>query len=264
MKSSVHIRVGVAEGTNVLLKSFYTPPFRIADISENRKSELRLMFMSSSPGILDGDDFEIKVEVGKDASLQLATQSFQRIYQMNSGAQQHMEVEIHSGGSLVYLPHPVVPHKNSLFSSSIRFDINENASLIYGEVLTPGRKMCGEIFQFKKFRNLTEIFMRHHLVYRENIFMFPQEQQLNALGLLEGFTHQASWLMIDKNITGDIIDKVYDYLEQKSKITFGITAMQVPGFVVRLLGHSAEELYDCLKHITCLAGIDKKEIVYAG
>ena len=151
-----------------------------------------------------------------------------------------------------------------MFSSTCRFHIVENATLVYGEVLTPGRKMCGEIFQFKRFRNLTEIFMDDRLVYRENIFITPQDQQLNALGLLEGFTHQASWLLIDKNITEGIIDKVFDYLESQVNITFGLTAMQVPGFVVRILGNSAEELYDCLKHITCLAGINKKEVVYAG
>jgi len=264
MKSSVHIKAGKADGRTVLLKSFFTPPFRIADISDNRKSELRLMFMSSSPGILDGDEYVIKVEVEKDANLHLETQSFQRIFQMNSGAQQHMEVEIQSGGSLIFLPHPVVPHKNSMFSSINRFHMDENASLIYGEVLTPGRKMCGEIFQFKTFRNLTEVFMSDRLVYRENIFIMPREQQLDALGLLEGFTHQASWLLIDKNINEEVIDKVFDYLEPQRNITFGLTSLQVPGFAVRILGHSAEELYDYLKHITVLAGINKKETVYAG
>lgn len=264
MRSSVHISAGIADDSTVLLKSFFTPPFRVADISENRKSELRLMLMSSSPGILDGDVYEIKVELGKDAHLQLDTQSFQRIFQMNSGAHQQLEVMIDSLGSLIYLPHPVVPHKDSMFTSTSHFHINENASLVYGEVLTPGRKMCGEIFQFKWFRNLTEIFMGGHLVYRENIFITPHEQNLKGFGMLEGFTHQASWLLIDKNITEDTIDKINDYLEHQGKITFGITALQVQGFAVRILGHSAEELYDCLKHITSLADINKKEIVYAG
>jgi len=43
------------------------------------------MLMSSSPGILDKDEFDIDIEIGEKSIVELHTQAYQRIYTMKEG-----------------------------------------------------------------------------------------------------------------------------------------------------------------------------------
>ncbi len=54
---------------------FYKQPFKLANITEDKAGEwLRLMITSSSPGILDNDNYAIKMELEEYAKVHLTTQ----------------------------------------------------------------------------------------------------------------------------------------------------------------------------------------------
>ena len=60
MKARLHIQTAVRNGITCLKQSFYTPPFKVANITEDKQAgPLHLMLMCSSPGILDGDDYQL-------------------------------------------------------------------------------------------------------------------------------------------------------------------------------------------------------------
>ena len=88
--------------------------------------------MSSSPGILDEDEYELKIELGENSSLQLHTQSYQRLFNMKKGAKQLMEVYLEKGSSFVYLPHPSVPHENSVFTATNKFFLSDGLPVDMG------------------------------------------------------------------------------------------------------------------------------------
>src|SRR5689334_19524149 len=114
MIAKLHIRTASRNGATYLDQSYCTPPFKVANITEDRSARpLNLMLMNSSPGILDGDDYTMEIEVEKDCSLHLHTQSYQRLFNMKSGARQSLKVTLADSAELVYLPHPAVPHENS-------------------------------------------------------------------------------------------------------------------------------------------------------
>ena len=122
MNSELHIHVAVKNGISFLKKAFFTTPFKVMNITEDKKSEqLDLMLMSSSPGILEGDAYEIKIEVEKGCSIQLHTQAYQRLFTMKTGATQQMTVHIADNASFIFLPHPSVPHEQSTFTSRNNF-----------------------------------------------------------------------------------------------------------------------------------------------
>src|SRR3981189_2210537 len=107
MNAEVYIQVALREGITSLRRTYYTPPFKVANITEDKQDPLlRLMLMCSSPGILDGDDYSIRLEIGENSRMQLFTQSYQRLFQMKQGAVQSMEVRLEKGASFFYLPHP--------------------------------------------------------------------------------------------------------------------------------------------------------------
>ena len=267
MRAELHIHATRLNETTCLKKCYCTTPFKVANITEDKKDDtLRLMLMSSSPGILDGDNYDIKIELEENCALQLHTQSYQRLFTMKQQATQQMEVRLAPGASFCFIPHPAVPHEASHFTARNKIFLSQNCQLIFGEILTCGRKLNNEVFLLSKYHNITEIFLEGQLVIKENLLMQPSIIDFNAIGQLQGFTHQASLIYLNEQVNvKETISTLSGILASKTAISVGITAAPVNGIIVRLLGQKAEQLFDCLKLITDLLpqGNKHKKIRYA-
>lgn len=255
MISKINIETACLNGITILKECYNTPPFKVANITENKKEGcLHLMLMSSSPGILDGDDYKIKIVLAANCQLQLHTQAYQRLFNMQTRATQTMEVKLEPNTSFTFIPHPVVPQKASNFITKNRYFISNGCSLLLGEILTCGRKLNGEVFEFSKYHSLTEIYLNNKLVIKENLLLQPAEINVNAIGQLQGFTHQAS--MIYLNETAEIkklIPIIMELLSSQKEISVGITAAPINGLLIRILAQKAGQLFDCLQLIaTCI------------
>jgi urease accessory protein len=249
MQSSVAIRVAVRDGLSYLASCYFTPPLKVANITEDRLGPLQLMLMCSSPGILDGDRQIIRVEVEANGRLQLHTQSYQRLFQMKSGACQSMEVRLGVGAFFCWLPHPCVPHAHSIFTGRNKVFLTEGCQLLWGEVLTCGRKLSGEVFALSSYHMRTEIFIMEQLVLLENVLLRPSVLPVGALGQMEGFTHQAGLLYVQEGgiDIGAKRARVEEWLGGREGILYGVSEGPANSLVIRMLGNKAEPLYDCLK-----------------
>jgi urease accessory protein len=254
MIASLHIQASARDGITYLKQGYFSPPLKIANITEDKKAPcLHLMLMSSSPGILDGDDYQIKIEVDENCSLQLHTQSYQRLFNMQTGAAQNIDVFIKDAASFTYLPHPTVPHLQSIFTAKNKIYLGKSCKLIWGEILTCGRKLNGEVFGLSKYHNLTEVYLNTKLIIRENLLIQPTLIDPSLTGQMEGHTHQASLIILDEEI--NIVstkETIAELLATKDDIDFGITAAPINGIIIRILGNKAEQLHDCLKTIATL------------
>ena len=158
-----------------------------------------------------------------------------------------------AGSSFSYIPFPLVPHKASIFTSRNKIFLSNHCTLQWGEVISCGRKLNNEVFQFTSYHNTIEIFLTGRLVAKENLLLKPSDGNLMNIGQLEDYTHQASFLYINETCqVKELTDVIFEILEQQSQISFGISALPVNGFVVRLLGHKAEQLFTVLKQISAL------------
>ena len=251
MIATLHIQTALRENITYLKKAYCSTPFKVADITEDKKvNALQLMLMSSSPGILDGDDYQMKIHLDAGCSLHLHTQSYQRLYNMKQGAAQHLEVLMSNGSSFCFLPHPAVPHGQSHFIASNKICLTDNCSLLFGEILTCGRKLNGEAFLFSKYHNITEVFINNKLIIKENLLMQPAGIEVNSIGQLEGFTHQASLIYLHETACiKELTAVVHELLAHQKEIIFGVTTAPKNGLIVRILGQRAEQLHLCLKKI---------------
>ena len=60
MKAALQIQTLLRDEITTIKNCYFTPPFKIMNITEDKRGgDLHLMLMSSSPGILDEDVFEI-------------------------------------------------------------------------------------------------------------------------------------------------------------------------------------------------------------
>jgi urease accessory protein len=261
LNATLHIDTALKNGKTILQTSYCTQPFKLANITENRvQKELQLMLMSSSPGILDGDQHAMTITVGEGCCLSVETQSYQRIFQMQKGASQQVHVNMQRGSSFTYLPHPLVPHRGAIFRVKNKVMLQEGCSLLWGEVISCGRKLNGEVFAFTSYHGITEIYRDGKLVVKENLLLRPREMPVSGLGQLEGFTHQATLLYLDeKAVIPALTEAVREALNADSGLTFGVSALPVNGLVIRLLGNQAEKLFAQLKTIALLLQTHKSE-----
>jgi urease accessory protein len=253
MHCEVRIRVAVRNGMSYLASSYFTPPLKVADVSEDRSSgELHLMLMSSSPGVLDGDVISIVVDVEAGGSLRLGTQSYQRLFRMLQGAAQGMEVRVGHGGSFCWLPHPCVPHAHAIYKATNRVFLSAGCRLVWGEILTCGRKLNGEVFGFSKYHVRTEVYVGEQLALIENVCLQPGLRPVEGLGQMEGFTHQGSLLYIGDGLVQKRAE-AETCLSGVADIIYGISEGPASSLVIRILGNKAEPLYDMLKEVArCL------------
>lgn len=251
MIATLHIQTAVRENSTYLKNTYCTTPFKVANITEDKKLNLlHLMLMSSSPGILDGDQYQLKIDLEAGASLQLHTQSYQRLFNMKQHASQTMQVNMEIGAAFCFLPHPAVPHAASVFKSTNKIYLKDDCCLVFGEILTCGRKLNGEVFLFSKYHNITEVFLNNKLVIKENLLIEPATTDVNSIGQLEGFTHQASLIYLHANTQVKLLkEKINTILAGQKGVIFGISSAPINGLIIRILGQKAEQLHDCLKTV---------------
>ncbi len=245
----LNIKTGFKNNKTYLETGYCTQPFKIANITEDKtKGILQLMLMSSSPGILDGDDYNIKIVLAEHSFLELQTQSYQRLFNMKKGAIQHFEAHLAENATFIYIPHPLVPHESAHFTTKNKIYLNKYCTLIWSDILTCGRKLNGEVFKFTKLHSVTEIYFNKRLIIKENLFLEPPLINLNAIGQLENYSHQANFIFLNEDININDVAKQLDiYLSQQKNIIYGISELQINGLIIRILGQKAEQLYDCLK-----------------
>lgn len=251
MISYLQIQTSVRNGVTRLKESYYTPPFKVVNVTENKQVEpLHLMLMCSSPGILEGDDYRLKITIEENSHLHLHTQSYQRLFNMKQGARQNMEVYLQRGASLIYIPHPAVPHNRSVFITHNKIFLQGNNRLLWSEILTCGRKLNGEQFDFIKYHSITDIYINGKLSIKENWLVQPGITDVNTIGQWEGYTHQASIIIVDdQENTASHYDNITTFLNKQPGIAFGISSLPVNGIIVRILGYKAEQLFNCVNQI---------------
>lgn len=257
-KCELKVSTGIVDGYHRLIDKYHTVPFGLLRIHSRSSYDpwLRYMIRSSSPGILSGDCYEIDFTVADNTKLGLETQAYQRIHEMNKGgmALQNTRVTVGENALFHYIPHPTVPHKNSNFEANNTIKLKKSSQLIWGEVITCGRKAYGdgEIFAFKSLMNSTNLYIDDKLVFKDKILFEPDNDDLDTIGQMEGYTHQGTLLIYqDKVDDKELYDFVKDVIddEQEDKMEFGLTTAVADIRVLRILGNYGEQLYQVLKKI---------------
>lgn len=105
--------------------------------------------ISPSGGILQGDRYRIDITLSNKAFAHVTTQSATRIYKMERNfATQMVNVVVEEGSYFEYIPDQIIPFRNSRFYQAVELNVHDNATMIYSEMLVPGRVASGESFEY--------------------------------------------------------------------------------------------------------------------
>ncbi|MCW2640058.1 MAG: urease accessory protein [Dactylosporangium sp.] len=110
-----------------------------------------VVIVSTAGGIVQGDRYETEIELAQAARVHLTTQAATKIQEMDANyASQSQHILLHDDAYLEYLPEPVIPYKHSRFVARTHICLPESATLVYADILMPGRKYYGdgELFRY--------------------------------------------------------------------------------------------------------------------
>lgn len=245
--SVLKLKLGKEDERTVLKDLYFTAPFKVMKPFSN-KGFLSVMQMSSSAGIMAGDNQSIEICVDRGAKAELFSQSFEKVHKMDSGmAFRNTNINISEDAAFLYNPLPVIPFAGSAFENRLNVNLKgENSKFAYTEIIACGRKARNEVFAYKLYNSLVNIYRNEHLIYRDNTRLCPDEMGLDKTGFFEQYSHLLNIVICNYKVSdSDVREWLCKYEDKyKDRIYGGMTALSCGDIAVRFLGHTAQELLE--------------------
>ncbi|HXV51179.1 MAG TPA: urease accessory protein UreD [Nitrosopumilaceae archaeon] len=211
-----------------------------------------LQIVSPSGGILQGDRYRMDISLKDNAVAHLTTQGATRLYKMDSNfATQLVNVTIGENCYLEFIPDQIIPYRNSRFYQKVSFDVHDNASMIYSEIVVPGRTAMNESFEYDICYLKTLAKNQNKIRFVDIAVLEPKKQNLNIFGILGKQTVVGTIYIITKrDYVTELCDEVNSGLQNMVKISLGASILpHDSGILVRIVGNSASDIKDAVYEV---------------
>lgn len=234
------------DGKSVLVDRYHESPLKITKtFGEPATNGLILIMMDVSPGLMDGDHYNVTIDLEEHSHLIVTNQSFTKVHPaLVDGAKTDYQFNIGEDAILEYMPEPTIPYKDSILHASTTFHLEAGASLLYCEITTPGRTHRDEIFQYKHYSAMTEVNRNGSRIAYDHYQLIPAFHRHQEVGALEHYTHQAVFWIFSPQANDGLLQLIRELFPSfaDSRILAGASLAREKGIIVRMLGLSVWEL----------------------
>jgi urease accessory protein len=158
-----------------------------------------VMMICTAGGVLQGDRYAIQIAVAENAEAHVTTQSATKIQEMDANfAAQTLDIALGENAYLEYLPDPTIPYRNARFVARTRICLPQTATLLYSEIMLPGRTYyrSGERFEFALFASAVRAERPGgDRLCSEKYVIEPQRSDVRARGVMGDFDVFANVLL---------------------------------------------------------------------
>jgi urease accessory protein len=259
-----------ATGNTVIKEQYSRVPLfvqRAMYLEETLPAMAYVYIVSPSGGILQGDRYKIDIKLSNNTFAHVTTQGATRIYKMEKNyASQTININVEEESYFEYIPDQIIPYRNSRFYQEVNLNVHDNATMIYSEVIVPGRVASGEAFEYDicYIRTVGKNQLGKAR-FMDVVKLDPKNKNLKTEGILGKFKVVGTTYIVTKesyvqDLQYEISERI-NGLRVKSTISAGTSILPArQGIIIRLLGNSAE---DVKKIIFNIVGIARKRIVGA-
>ncbi|PIC62657.1 urease accessory protein [Sporosarcina sp. P13] len=192
-------------------------------------------------GYVDGDRYRMDITAEKDSRLTLTTQSATKVYRTpRNHVYQEANFHLKGGSYLEYLPDALIAYQQARYTQKTIIRMDPTATLFYSDILTPGWSPENRHFSYEQLRLVTEIYMDDELVVFDHLKLQPALHTMDALGVMEGYTHVGTILAVREDITQDVINRLHEELITSYDCRIGISRLSTAGFTVRILANQTQ------------------------
>jgi urease accessory protein len=231
------LELAVRGGVTRLVKSHINPPLLVqrALYLDPALPDMAFVYLvNSTAGILQGDRLRVDVEVAEGAKAHLTTPSATKIFAMpNGAAHQETQMTVGNGAYLEYLPDQIIPFSGARFSQSTSITVAPDATLIYGEIISPGRVDRGETLAYDCLKSRLAINGSDGApIYHENFSITPQARFPMGIGILGSGTAPTLGTLLAVTgapVAAALLDRIRGCLEDLKGVDegsrFGVTLL---------------------------------------
>ncbi len=239
-------------GKTVVTNQFSQVPLQIQRVLYPEKSlpEMAYLYvLSPSGGILQGDRYRIDISLQNKAIAHITTQGATRIYSMNSNsASQIVNLSVGENCYLEFIPDQIIPYKNSRYYQKVNLKVHDNSTLIYSEILTPGRVAMGESFEYDIcYLKLDCKNQDKKIRFLENMKIEPKKQNLNDFGILGNYNVVGTIYILSKKKDIQELEQEISKIKKKLEVSIGTSILpDESGIMVRILGNLTEDIFEAV------------------
>ncbi|MCF7989488.1 MAG: urease accessory protein UreD [Thiohalocapsa sp.] len=210
---------------------------------EQALPDLAWVFMITTTGcLLQGDRLALEIALGAGARAHVTTQSATKIHAMDANyAVQTQRISLDDGAYLELMPEPLIPHRRARFLGDTRLCVAPTATVLYAEILQPGRKHHhpDECFG-ATLLSLATSAMRpdRRLLFTEKLVIEPGRYDLRRTGVMDGFDVFGNVVLLTTTDVADRVDaRLGAELDASAGLAYG--ACRLPndaGLIFKVLG----------------------------
>ncbi|MEM3160264.1 MAG: urease accessory protein UreD, partial [Nitrososphaera sp.] len=174
----------------------------------------------------------------------LTTQGATRVYKMEEGfATQEINITADRGCYLEYMPDQIIPYAGSRFYQKTSIRAHEEATVVYPEIITPGRVASGERFGYDVcYLRIQGSDLQGGLKFADSSVLEPKKHDVMAPGALEQDVVASVYVMAPSRLVPEL-GRLANAALADMKIRAGASVMPHScGIAARMLGDRAEIL----------------------
>jgi len=182
----------------------------------------------------------------RHALAHITTQGATRIYRMERNyATQIVNIDVGEDCYFEFIPDQVIPYRDSRFYQEANLSVHDSATLLYSEIMTPGRVASGEHFEYD-ICYMKAIAKDHNgsLKFTDVAILEPKKRDMKVFGVLSNRDVVANMYIITKNKKLQEINiGVNEALKAEPKVYAGASILPSNcGVGIRMLGNTASDL----------------------
>jgi urease accessory protein len=215
-------------------------------LEEALPSMAYMYIISPSGGILQGDRYRMEITLKNEAMAHLTTQGATRVYRMEKNfATQIVNIDVGEGCYLEYVPDQIIPYRDSRFYQAANLKVHDTATLVYSEMVTPGRVASGEHFDYDIcYMKAVGKNQTNNVRFYDVAILEPKRRNMGAFGILESSdTFGTVYVLTETKFVPDLNEKINQALQTMTGVKGGASILPSnSGVLVRLLGTTASDL----------------------
>jgi len=244
-------------GASFVARQFYKLPMQVMpSYTQDEDGTAFLYMLNPSSGLLQHDRIKLSFELEEGAKALVTTPSTNKIYRMDEGyAVQNVNIKLARNAELEYLPEHNVPFKESSYFQHINYYIDSSSKLIAWDIVTPGKKLCDERFDFNLYYSETNLFVNGNRLFCERMKLEPtlgKDEFLNnylAQGIYEGKDMTGTMIVYSPSDKTDLFDELYERFYCFPEMIWGASMPCENLLVVKFLAENVMYMQEALASI---------------
>lgn len=216
-------------------------------LEEALPSMAYMYIISPSGGILQGDRYRMDITLRNNALAHITTQGATRVYRMEKNfATQIVNIDVGEDCYFEYIPDQIIPYVDSRFYQIANIKVHDNATMLYSEIMTPGRVARGELFNYDIcYMKAIGRNQKDDLRFVDVAILEPKKRSMRAFGVMENYdTVGSMYVLTPRKYVQELNAEINSALSGFSANLYaGATILpNDSGVIVRMLGDTFSTL----------------------